>query len=148
MSRPAQQSAMIPSMATAGTELIPSFFAYSATVSSFISRTITSHESHAHSLILAIALSQMEQPALEHFHFSVLTHYKSPKLQSVFAPQQTMPCSSSAFVWADKRLIQRCRKYNNRRLPDAVSCHSPYSCRKSNRSRPASLRFVRAHSSI
>ena len=102
MPRPVQQSATAPSMATAGTELIPSSFAYSVTLSSFMSRTITSHESHAHSLILATASSHTEQPALKLTLFGFRSFQFSIVINRFFS---TVPLAMNLNRWTRHRSI-------------------------------------------
>jgi hypothetical protein len=62
--RPAQQPANSPSMTTAGTDLIPSAFARSATDGSFMSRTNTLQDGHAADWISRTASRHIGQPAL------------------------------------------------------------------------------------
>ena len=52
-------------MRTAGTDRMPSVFARLATLLSFMSCTVTSHDEHATPLMISIASWQAEQPALK-----------------------------------------------------------------------------------
>src|SRR5262249_10323419 len=63
--RPAQQSANVPSISTAGTERIPRLLARRATSGSRMSRIGTSHEGQATRLIISTVSVHTEHPALK-----------------------------------------------------------------------------------
>jgi hypothetical protein len=63
--RPEQQSASLPSMTTAGTELMPSFLAFAATSASFMSNTLTLQDGQAMLLTSSMVSSQAGHPALK-----------------------------------------------------------------------------------
>src|SRR5262249_19571460 len=63
--RPAQQSASVPLITTAGTLRIPKLFACRATSGLCISNTVTSHEGHAIRLTSSTVSSQAAHPALK-----------------------------------------------------------------------------------
>jgi hypothetical protein len=76
--RPSQQSASLPSITTAGTDLMPRPLARLDTVGSFISRMVTSQDAHALSLTIVIASWQTGHPALKISILRVLFMLKSP----------------------------------------------------------------------
>src|SRR5215467_5668778 len=63
--RPAQQSANIPSITTAGTERIPRLVARRATSGSRMSRIVTSREGQATRVVISMASVHIEHPALK-----------------------------------------------------------------------------------
>src|SRR5262249_20936806 len=63
--RPAQQSANVPSITTAGTERIPRLVARRATSGSRMSRIVTSQEGQATRLIVSMASVHTEHAALK-----------------------------------------------------------------------------------
>src|SRR6516162_11942790 len=159
MPRPAQHSASLPSITTAGTERMPSSLARFATSTSRMSWTITSHEGQAARLMTSMASWQAAHPALNTSIFRVAaisfgSIYLGParaKRSPRATRRQTLPLGGTSQVKGGVAGLKREAERDGSRCSDHFYRPAWATLELSRRRRPACLghdcqkfqRFVR-----